>query len=84
MNLLVIVVKLRVGVCSRRGGECDREVRLADGFKEDIVAQRSTAIIRDGLINDIPGVALALVMSYFLGDVVFEDFDQRSVIKAAF
>lgn len=84
LNLLVVVVKFRVGVCSRGGSECDGEVCLADGLKEDIVAQRSTAFIRDGLIDNIPGVALALVMSYFLGDMLFEDFDQRGVVEAAF
>lgn len=82
-HLLVVVVQLRVWVCSGGSGESNRDVCLSNGGEEDVVSQRGAAVIRDGLVDYIPSVAFAFVVSDFLGDVVLKDLNQGGIVETS-
>lgn len=71
LDVVVIVVQLgaRVGSGGRREGQGD--VVEAHGVVEDVGAVAARVV--EGFIDDVPGVALALVVADFAGDVGFDD-----------
>ena len=83
MHLLVVVLQLRVRVGCGSRCESNWHVCLADCGGEDVVTQRGTAIVGDGFVEHIPGVALAFVMCDFLGDVILQNLNQGGIVKAA-
>lgn len=68
LEVVVVDVELRVGVNLGGGLEGELKVVLADDVVEDGLAEG--AIIVEGLVHNVPGVALALPLGEDLGDVV--------------
>lgn len=79
LDRVVVVVQFRIRVGSSGSSEGDGEVGLANGLVKDVVAERPVTIVADGLVDDVPGVALALVVLDLVGDVVLEDVDEGLV-----
>lgn len=67
-DVVVVVVELYGGVGGCGGLEGDGDVFGADGVAEDVGAVG--AVVVEGFVYDVPGVAFALVVRHFIGDVV--------------
>jgi hypothetical protein len=78
VEVVVVDVELGVGVGSAGGLEGDADVVLTDNLHEDVVAE--SAVLVEGLVNDIPGVDLALEVGHELGDVVLHDVGEGGLV----
>lgn len=65
----VVVVQLRRRVGCRGGPEGDGDEICAEGAGEDAVAEG--AVVGEGFVDDVPGVAGAFVVRYYVGNVCF-------------
>ena len=71
LQVVVIVVQLGLGVDLGGGLEGQLDVVRAEGVVEDGLAVG--AVVVQGLVDDVPGVALALPVAHDVGDVVDDD-----------
>jgi len=71
LEVVVVVVELSAGVSGAGGAEGDSKVVGAEGAVEDGVAP--VAVVVDGLVHNVPVVALALVVAHDVIDVRFDD-----------
>ncbi len=76
LQVVVVVVQLGVGVGGLGGLEGKGKVVSAEGLEEDAVSPDTRVI--DGLVDDIPGVALALVVAHDVVHVRLNDGLQGS------
>lgn len=74
LDVVVVVVELGLGVDLGGGLEGEGDVLLA----EDVVEQGLAVgtVLVEGLVDDVPGVALALVVAGDVGDVLNDDGPQ--------
>jgi hypothetical protein len=79
LDVVIIVVQLSTGVscCSRCEGNGD--VCFADSLVKDIATV--CAVFVQSLVDDIPGVTFALVVANLICDMVFENVDERGIVK---
>ena len=73
-SLVVVDVQLGVGVGGTSSLESDADKVLTEDTVEDAVAQ-GTVLVED-LVDNVPGVDLALVAAHHVGDVVLENLGQ--------
>ena len=78
VEVVVVDVELGVGVGGAGGLESDADVVLTENLHEDVVAE--SAVLVEGLVDDVPGVDLALEVSHDLGDVVLHDVGEGSLV----
>lgn len=74
LQVVVVVVQLGLRVDLGGGAEGQLDVLLAEGAVEDGLAVG--AVLLEGLIDDVPGVAAALPVPGDVGDVVDDDVRQ--------
>src|SRR5687768_8252867 len=75
IQIVVVDVELCVRVCSPCGLEGKIDELFAEEFIEDAVAKGS--ILFKDLVDDIPGVDLALITSHHCFNVVLHDGSER-------
>ena len=71
LEVEVVVVKAGRGIGARGGGEGERDEVGAEGAEEDGVAKG--AVVVEGFVDDVPGVAEAAVVGHDVGDVRDDD-----------
>ena len=77
LDVIVVVVELGGGVGGRGRAEGDGDEGGPDGVEPDVGAVG--AVVVERLVDDVPGVAAAFVVSDDVGDVVLERGDQGGV-----
>ena len=78
VQVVVVDVELGVGVGSAGGLEGDTDVVLAENLHEDVLAE-STVLV-EGLVDNVPGVDLALEVGHDLGDVVLHHIGELGLV----
>jgi len=78
VQVVVVDVQLGVGVGGTGGLEGNADVVFTDDLHEDVVAE-STVLVK-GLVNNVPGVDLALEVGHDLSDVVLHDVGEGGLV----
>jgi hypothetical protein len=78
VEVVVVDVELGVGVGSASGLKGNTDVVLTEDLHEDVVAE--SAVLVEGLVNDIPSVDLALEVGHDLSDVVLHDVREGGLV----
>ncbi|KAG9966599.1 family 10 xylanase, partial [Aureobasidium melanogenum] len=78
VEVVVVDVELGVGVGGAGGLEGNADVVLTENLHEDVLAE--SAVLVEGLVNDVPGVDLALEVGHDLGDVVLHDVGEGGLV----
>lgn len=78
VQVVVVDVQLGVGVGGAGGLKGNADVVFTDDLHEDVVAE-STVLV-EGLVDDVPGVDLALEVGHNLSDVVLHDVGEGGLV----
>ena len=81
LDIVVVVVQLDGGIIESRGLEGDWDVFRTNGSVKNVGSVRP--IVGQSLIDDVPGVALTLVVCDFILDVILKDRNQGCVGPSA-